>query len=59
MKVSQNPDMIFSCLLLFVFVGHTEYCNLENFGSSYRATTMDFQMFEKKQTKLFMMQGGC
>jgi hypothetical protein len=51
--------MIISYSPLFVFVSLVKRYSLENFGSNWRATVVDFQTFEKKQTKLLKMQGGC
>jgi hypothetical protein len=59
MNILQSPDMIVSYSPLFVFVSLVKRYSLENFGSNWRATVVDFQTFEKKQTKLLKMQGGC
>jgi hypothetical protein len=42
---SRYDSLLFT--FLFVFVGPTEHCGLENFGSPYCATAEDFQTFEK------------
>jgi hypothetical protein len=48
MTVLQSLDMITCYSPLFVFVGPTEACSLENFGNLWRANAADFQTFEKK-----------
>jgi hypothetical protein len=46
----------YDCLLfafLFVYVGPTECCSLENFGGPWRVIVVDLQTFEEKTNKTF------